>query len=201
MKPGKSVIMTVVAAAFVLLGSVVPVFAQTTRPEIVFGNGMGAEITGLVLSPAKKQYAKNQNRYAQNLQVNDKAIFSVEIPDHFLRYESFDIEVVAGGKHYVTRNSVKIDPNKGKPVLELSVTGKDSSIGLISALSAAAGTVAFLAGTPAGRKILADIVLSLFRWKGIAVILSLPAVAGTIGYAVGNGLAPGGLNVQVAYIN
>ena len=201
METHKKRLMATVVVTLVLLGTVVPASAQEVRPEIIFGNGMGAEITELILSPAKDQYTKNRNRYAQALQVNDKAVFGVEIPEHLQRYESFDIEVVAGGKHYVTKHGIRLDRGKGTPVLELSVTGKDSTIGLITALTTTAGTVAFLTGTSAGRQALARIVYSLYRWKGFVILLSLPTIAGGIGYFVGNGLAPGGLHVQVAYIN
>jgi len=194
-------IMLMAAAAFMLLGNVIPASAQATGTEIIFGNGLGAEITELILTPSKDQYAKNRNCYAQTFQVNDKTVFSMVLPEHFLRYESFDIEVTAGGKRFATKHGVKLDREKGAPVLELSETGKDSSIGLISGLSTAAGTIVFMTGTPAGRKMMANIVYSIYRWKGFAVILSIPTAAGAIGYAVGNALAPCGLDVQVAYIN
>jgi len=198
METGKKVLMA--AAALVLLGAV-QVFAQETRPEIIIANGLGAEITELILSPAKDQYAKNRNRYAHALQENDKAVFSVEIPDHLLRYESFDIEVTAGGKRFVTRHGVKLDREKGIPLLELSETGKDSTIALIAGLGAATGTIVFLTATPAGRQILATTVMSLYRWKGIATILSYPTLGGAAGYLAGRAFTPKGLYVQLAYIN
>jgi len=190
---------TVMATAFVLLGAV-SASAQTTRQEIIFGNGLGAEITELVVSPSKDQYANNRNRFAQALQVNDRGFFSAALPDHLLRFDCFDIEVSAGGKRYATRYGVKLDREKGTPVLELSEAGKDSTLGLKVGLSTVAGTIAFLGGTPAGRRLLVRTLFSLRGWKGIVTILSLPTAAGAAGYAVGNSLAPVGLNVQVAYI-
>jgi hypothetical protein len=208
METKKTVLMTVVAAAFVLLGAV-SAFAQTARPEIIIGNGLGAEITGLILKPAKDQYAGNRNSYAQVLQANDQAVFSAEIPDHFLRYESFDIEVVAGGKRYVSRNGVRLDLNRGSPFLELSETGKDSTLPEIISFATATGTIIFLAATPTGRRILARNVLAPLRWpigrvldyRGLTKVMSYPLVGGIFGYFVGKGLTPKGLNVQVVYTN
>ena len=200
METKKTVLMTVVAAAFVLLGAV-SVFAQTTRPEIIIGNGLGAEITELILSPAKNQYAGNRNRYAQVFRVNDQAVFSAEIPDHFLRYESFDIEVVAGGNRYLSRNGVRLDLNRGSPFLELSETGKDSTLPHILALTTTAGTIILLTATSAGRRILITTFFTIPRWKGIAVNLTYPVLGGAAGYFAGKGLARKGLDVQVVYTN
>ena len=190
-----------VAVTLALLGNVVQASAQTAKPEIILSNGLGAEITELSLSPSKDQYAKNRNCYARAIQVNDKVVFSVEIPEHFLGYESFDIEVVSGGKRHATHKGVKLDFNKGMPVLELSKTGKDSTNGFIKALTAAGGSIIFLTATKPGRQLLANIVLNFYRWKGIAVTLMLPTAAGTAGYIIDQSLAPEGLDVQVAYIN
>ena len=188
-------------AAVIATAPVIPAAAQATVAEIIIGNGMGDEILQVVFSPSKEQYARNRNSFGASILVNDKDLVRMELPDHFLNYESFDIEVVSGGKRFVTHNSVKLDFNRGTPVLELSETGKDSTIGFIAGVGTSIATAYVMTHTGAGKRLIIDNLMRVApNWRiGRLFNLLFPILTGTIGYFTGNNFAPGGLYVEVMY--
>jgi hypothetical protein len=152
MKTRKNVLMAV--AAIMLLAGI-PAFAKGNKEDqikadLIIGNGTGDVITTLILSPAKAKYpSQNENRLAfQGLAVNDKATFAVLLPEQLKGVDTFDIEIISGGKHYKTKKGVNINFKSGKlPTLELSRNGKDSTRALIGAAAGGVGGVAAVAAT------------------------------------------------------
>ena len=212
----QKVLMAVLAIAFVL-GSVVPAAAQTAGAKLVIGNGTGGEITAMIISPAKENYPKNENRCAfQGLTVNDKEAFTVVIPENLRGMDTFDIEIVSKGKRYVTQMGVKIDFNRGAPTLELSRKGKESTRGLIGAAVGGAGGVAavavtatafytgtigqaFYAAALAQALGVAGSIIGGGMFSGIGVVAAIPVALGVGGFLIGRALTPDGLDVQVIY--
>ena len=194
--------MTAAVAVLVWFGSVIPAAAQAT--EIGFVNGTGAEVTGLILSPAKEQYPKNKNAYSpQSLQVNDGADFGITLPEHWNGIESFDIGVVSGNKMLITHRSIKLDMGSGKtPVLVLKDNGKISWAKFVGFFTGVITTATAQATQTVGNPLI-RIVMRLPRpFNHIAWTL-LPVAGGIIGYLAGEKveqkLIPGGLDVQVHY--
>ena len=211
MKGHKNVILMTAVIAFVSMGNIIPAAAQTTGSEIILINGLGAEITQLIISPSKDQYAGDRNSYGQAIQLSDQDQIVIEMPGHFLRYSSFDIKVISRNRQHVTRSGVRLDFDRGTPVLMLSETGKDSTITFVAAIATktatAAGTVLLLTCTRSGRNLMGRIVTSApyGSYGGVRRLLSLPLQAGLagglLGGLTGHFLTPKGLDVQVSYIN
>jgi hypothetical protein len=191
----------------VLTGVVIPTAAQAQEAEsiILFANDTGAEITALVLSPAKEVYPRNRNRHSPHIQVNDKAVFAVELPDHLKGITSWDIEVVSGNKRLTTQRGVRLDFENGAPFLELTEVRRNSRSGPVGALLGSVATAIFMTETRAGRAFQWKVFTTLPpQWRGVVVLL-IPVAAGAAGYFAGNAaegvLIPGILGVQVAYSN
>jgi hypothetical protein len=189
------------AVTLILAVNTAAASAQDAKAGIIIANGTGAEITELILTPSRSQYSNNRNCFAlQGMELNDKEVLGVTVPEHFIRFKSFDIEVKSGGKRYVTNKGVTLDLNSGSaPVLELSETGKDSSLGLKGAVIGAAGSVVFMTYTPAGKELTKAIILAFPRFHTIGALLAVPVAAGTAGYFIGKALASRGLDVNVIY--
>jgi hypothetical protein len=213
-------LMTAVAVMLALAANVVPAAANGTQDKLVIGNGTGKELTALIITPAKAKYPGNQNCLAfQGLEVNDESVFAVTIPEQFKGIDTFDIEIVSGGKRYVTNKAVKINLESGKlPTFELSRTGKKStralagaaagSVGGVTAVAATAtalysGTIVF--GYSLGAAALFDIltlagsIVGGGMLSGIGVVAAIPVALGTSGFLIGRALTPGGLDAQVYY--
>jgi hypothetical protein len=203
MKTNKNVSRLALFLTLALAGAIIPAAAQEAENMIIFGNDTGAEITGLVLSPAKKVYPRNRNRYAPPIQVNDGAAFAVELPSHLQGITSFDIEVISGNKRLTTQRGVKLDFENGSPFLELTEIEKHSTFGPIGALIGSVATTVFMTETQAGRSLHWGIIRALPpHWRGVTVLL-VPVAMGVGGYFVGNvvekAVTPGALGVQVYY--
>lgn len=126
-------LLAVMIAALVLALNVVSAAAEESKASLIIANGTGGEITELVILPSREQYPGNRNSYViDDLKESDGAFFAVTLPDQLSGIESFDIEIVSGGKRYVTRNTVKINCINGKtPALNFDVAGTDKSSFLI----------------------------------------------------------------------
>lgn len=216
----KSVLMTVMAVALVLAGNKVFAASHGAKANLIIGNGTGREITTLLISPAKTKYPKNENRLAfKDLKVKDAGIFAVVLPEQFKGIDTFDIEIVSGGKRYVTKKGIKIDFKRGKtPTLELSRNGKDSTRALIGAAGGGVGGVAAVAATAtaiytgtimigqalyvaalAEALCVAGSIVGGGMLSGVGVVAAIPVALGVGGYLVGRAFTPGGLDVQVYY--
>ena len=135
MKTKQKVLMAVMAATFVL-GNVTQVAAQTARAEIIVVNRTGAEITEFIISPSVEHYPENSSCFAADgFEESDSAVFTVMLPDDMMGFDAFDIEVLSGGKWYVTQGGVIINFQRGDtPTLELYATEKDFIGGLANTI-------------------------------------------------------------------
>jgi len=220
METRKSVLMTVAAVALLLAGNLVPAAAQGGKEKLVIGNGTGGEITALFISPAKAKYPKNKECLSiKDLKVKDADIFNVALPAQFKGIDTFDIEVVSGGKHYKTKKGVNINFKSGKlPTLELSRNGKASTRAVIGAAAGGVGGVAAVAVTAtalytgtimigqalyaaalAEALCVAGSIVGGGMLSGIGVVAAIPVALGTGGYLVGRALTSGGLDIQIYY--
>jgi len=189
-------------AVFCFMGNMVPAAAQ----EIVFGNGIGTDITQLTIRPSKAQYPKDRNAFSIAVQFNNQSDASIELPEHFRKYETFDIDVSTQTTNYFAKKGVPLDFNKGTPLLELSEAGKESTFPIISALAGGVGSVLFLTSTRAGKIMFFDLTRDAWDWfrkpkfgKARLLLLIPPAImAGS--YIAGNAIAAKYLDIQVAYI-
>ncbi|MCL2804985.1 MAG: hypothetical protein FWD26_03500 [Treponema sp.] len=204
MKTFRIKLMIAVFAVFLLAGNLVSAAAQT----VYFENNLGAEITQVIIAPSKERYPNNRNCFSANIQAGDGTVFGIEMPEHFNRYEYFDIEVVSGSKRYSTKRGILFCMEKGIPVVELGKGEKENTTGIISALAGAAGSIVFLVTTKPGRIILLETTRNLWKYgpikwgsvaAGIVPLLAIPVASGTIGYIAGHSLTAENLNVQVVY--
>jgi len=205
----KSVAMTVVAVAVLLAG--IPAFAKGNKEDhikadLIIGNGTGGEITKLTITPARAKYQNQNCLVFKKLAISDTAIFAVALPDQFKGIDSFDIEMISGGKRYKNQKEVNINFKSGKlPTLELSLTGKDSTRALIGA---AAGGVGGVVVADATATALSGTVMETFltrTFSGPSIIpdlfgfFTIPVVLGTGCYLIGRALTTGKLDFEIYY--
>ena len=186
MKTKQNVLMAVMAAAFVL-GNVTQAAAQTARAEIIVVNRTGAEITEFIISPSVEHYPQNSSCFADGFEASDGSVFAVVLPGDMAGYDAFDIEVLSGGKRYVTQGGVIINFQRGDtPTLELYATGKNFIGWLVSSIPdvATAGIgfatlkswVAKKAASTAGATAVSKLVPFAIPIPKIALILAIGVV-------------------------
>jgi hypothetical protein len=220
----KAVTILVLTLALAALVNTVPAMAQekpgSAKPDFVIGNGTGGVITAIFVSPSKAKYPKDKNRCAiQGLNIADTGTFGVVLPEQMAGIDSFDIELISGGKHFETVKSIRLDRKAGKvPTLELSGKGKDSTRAIIGAgigglvgvggvaLTTAAlytGVImigqALYAAAIAEALAVAGSIIGGGMVTGVGVIAAVPVAIGVGGYLIGRAFTPEGLEVQVYY--
>jgi hypothetical protein len=186
MKAKRSLVRMTALLAFVLMGvgAVIPASAQqqATGVEFTFVNLTGGVIRDLVLSPAALVYEDGNVIGWQDLNVEDSAVFSVSLPGNFAEFDSFDIEVtLRGGRHYKTKNVIRVDVNKGTLVLELATTANIARLTDAGTRAANAGASAALGGMlarevakKAAKKIVGKVFVKII---GAAIPVIGPAVS------------------------
>ena len=204
METKKSVLVMMIAIIIVLMGNVVPAAAMGAKANcITVLNGTGGALTALTVSPSRSNYPKADTGFAASgLMVDDKAAFGVVLPEQLRSISSFDITVKSNRRTYVARG-VPIDLNSRRtPTLVLSRKGKESSFGVIGAVTGAAAGVlvsAKVATTAVGLGSLVITPLVMTTMVPFVTTVSLlPVTLGAIGYWLTT-LFPGELKVEVAY--
>lgn len=206
MKTTRTWFMVTVIAIVALFASAGSLAAQSAAREIVFANGIGSDISQLTISPSSVQYPKDRNAFSISVQIADKSSVSVEIPKDFYRYESFDIDVISGGKNYFAKKGVKLDFSKGTPLLELNESGKTSTFPIISAAAGGATGIVLLTTTRAGKIIFYDLIWdAAYRFGPIKfgkarLLLGIPVIATIGGLLIGEAVAVRCMDIQLAYL-
>jgi hypothetical protein len=222
METGKIVKMMVLAIGFAVVGNAVPAAAAGKKEVIInFGNGTGGAITALQISPAKAKYPGNGDCMGfQGLNVKDGETFAMVLPEQLKGMDTFDIELISGGKRYVSpARGVAINLANGKiPTLELSRNGRSSTranigaavggvggVGAVATTATALWTGTVMLGQAVGAAAITEAltvaggIVGGGMLAGVGVVAAIPVALGVGGFFIGRALTPRGLAVQVYY--